>query len=251
MKASNFINKNGLVDVEKYSAYMAGLRKRLLWRFIAELIFGASVFIVLVFFFIASAPSCAQEVPQSAAAYKRTLIRSAHGHWGLDAPVSLFAAQIHQESGWRIDARSPAGAEGLAQFMPATSEWFSTLHPRDLTTAQPYNPAWAMRALVLYNQYLYRRVDARDICQRWAFTLSAYNGGLGWVNRDKALAQASGVDPLIWFDATEDYNAGRGNAAFAENRHYPKAIIYRHQPLYVAAGWGTSVCGVGGNSAHF
>lgn len=193
----------------------------------------------------------ASELPRDALTHKRTLVRTAGYSWGIDAPVALFAGQIHQESGWRIDARSPAGAEGLAQFMPSTSEWFATLHPRDLTTAQPYNPAWAMRALVLYNQYLYRRIEARDNCQRWAFTLSAYNGGLGWVNRDKAFAQASGVDPLIWFDATEHYNAGRSKAAFVENRHYPKAIIYRHQPLYAAAGWGTSVCGVGGNSAHF
>lgn len=183
-------------------------------------------------------------VPQQANAHKRTLIRTAHAHAGLDAPVSLFAAQIHQESGWRIDARSPAGAEGLAQFMPATSEWFASRNPRDLTTSQPYNPAWAMRALVLYNQHLFKQIQASSPCQQWAFTLSSYNGGLGWLNRDKALASASGADPLAWFDSTELYNAGRSKAAFAENRHYPKAIIYRHQPLYVAAGWGAGVCHV-------
>lgn len=191
---------------------------------------------------ISSRNCVAAEIPKQANAHKRTLIRTAHSHWGLDAPVSLFAAQIHQESGWRIDARSPAGAEGLAQFMPATSEWFALRNPRDLTTAQPYNPAWAMRALVLYNQHLFKQIQASSPCQQWAFTLSGYNGGLGWLNRDKALAAASGADSLAWFDSTELYNAGRSKAAFAENRHYPKAIIYRHQPLYVAAGWGAGVC---------
>jgi len=197
----------------------------------------------------------AEEIPREAFAHKRTLIRTAHSHWGLGAPVALFAAQIHQESGWRIDARSPVGAEGLAQFMPVTSEWFATLHPNDLTTAQPYNPAWAMRALVLYDQYLFKRIQASSLCQQWGFTLSAYNGGLGWVNRDKALASASGADSLSWYEATEHYNAGRSKAAFAENRHYPKAIIYQHQPHYAAAGWGAAVCitqhKIGGHSAHF
>lgn len=213
-------------------------------RFSVALFLNAAAWLlVLVLLGVGLFIPCAHAaVPQQANAHKRTLIRTAHSHWGLDAPVSLFAAQIHQESGWRIDARSPAGAEGLAQFMPATSEWFALRNPRDLTTAQPYNPAWAMRALVLYNQHLFKQIQASSPCQQWAFTLSGYNGGLVWVNRDKALASASGADPLAWFDSTELYNAGRSKAAFAENRHYPKAIIYRHQPLYVAAGWGAGVC---------
>ena len=35
-------------------------------------------------------------------------------------PVSVVAAQLAQESGWNPDATSPAGAQGIAQFMPAT-----------------------------------------------------------------------------------------------------------------------------------
>lgn len=233
-------------DIEKKVA--AEQRKEFTRAFL-KVVLLALIGLLLVLITKCSQVSAA--VPQQANAYKRTLIRTSYSHWGLDAPVSLFAAQIHQESGWRIDARSPAGAEGLAQFMPATSEWFALRNPRDLTTAQPYNPAWAMRALVMYNQHLFKQIQASSPCQQWAFTLSSYNGGLGWLNRDKALASASGADSLAWFDSTELYNAGRSKAAFAENRHYPKAIIYRHQPLYVAAGWGAAVCGAGGNSAHF
>lgn len=192
-------------------------------------------------------PVLAHAISDAAIVHKRTLTRTARVHAGLDAPVSLYAAQIHQESGWRIDARSPAGAEGLAQFMPATSEWFALRNPRDLTTAQPFNPAWAMRALVLYDQHLFKQIQASSPCEKWAFTLSAYNGGIGWVNRDKQLALASGANPLVWFGETEHVNAGRSKAAFAENRHYPQAIIYHHQPLYVAAGWGA---GQGGGVCH-
>ncbi|WP_163769991.1 transglycosylase SLT domain-containing protein, partial [Proteus mirabilis] len=75
------------------------------------------------------------------------VIRNARLEWGLSAPVADFAAQLHQESGWRPDAISPAGAQGLAQFMPATADWISQLIPM-LSSREPFNPAWAIRALV-------------------------------------------------------------------------------------------------------
>lgn len=204
------------------------------------LAFCIAVFMLVVGFFILSLPAHAA-VPEAAKAHQRTLTRTAYAHWGLDAPVATFAGQIHQESSWNIDARSPVGAEGLAQFMPATSEWFSRINPRDLTTAQPYNPAWAMRAMVLYNQWLYRRITAADACNRMAFTLSAYNGGLGWVQRDQAAAAAAGANPHFYSDVAA-FNAGRSTANLQENRHYVTAILHRHQPLYERAGWGKGVC---------
>jgi len=60
--------------------------------------------------------------PQAALQYRSLLIRTAHADWGLDAPVAVFAAQVHQESAWRPDAVSHVGAQGLAQFMPAASQ---------------------------------------------------------------------------------------------------------------------------------
>lgn len=64
-------------------------------------------------------------IPTAAEQYRRTLVRSAHAEWGLSAPIATFAAQVHQESRWRADARSPVGAQGLAQFMPGTAEWIA------------------------------------------------------------------------------------------------------------------------------
>ena len=198
------------------------------------------LFIVFVFSVLGAACS-ATELPAEARQYQRTLTRTAHAYWGLDAPVATFAAQIHQESHWRVDARSPVGAEGLAQFMPATSEWFASINPRDLTVAQPYNPAWAMRAQVMYNAWLYKRITAADGCNRLAFTLSAYNGGLGWVKRDQALASASGADGLV-YTSVEPFNAGRSPASITENRHYVSVILKRWQPIYAKAGWGPGAC---------
>jgi soluble lytic murein transglycosylase-like protein len=92
--------------------------------------------------------------PIAALAYRDELIRTAHAVWGINAPVAVFGAQIHQESGWRHDAVSPVGALGLAQFMPATAKWIAQIDPA-LVEGQPYNPGWAMRAMVVYDQNLY------------------------------------------------------------------------------------------------
>jgi len=198
---------------------------------------------LLIFAVSGCAPAYADEIPQAAKSYQRTLIRTTHAFWGLDAPVATFAAQIHQESHWRADARSPVGAEGLAQFMPATSDWFAELYPSHLGERQPYNPGWAMRAMVLYDKWLHARIQAASPCEKWAMVLSAYNGGLGWVYRDKRLASSKGLDSLVWFDSVERVNAGRSTANWNENRGYPRKILLRWEPLYERAAWGNGVCG--------
>lgn len=197
---------------------------------------------VLLLVLTQCAPASAEAIPNAAKQHRALLIRSAHMVWGLDAPVATFAAQVHQESLWKITARSPAGAEGIAQFMPTTTEWIAAAFPKHLSAPDPFNPGWALRALVQYDLYLYKQNQASTRCDHWAMILSAYNGGQGWVNRDRKLALAKGADPLAWFNSIEYFNAGRSAANFKENRHYPRAILSRWEPLYVDAGWGNGVC---------
>ncbi|SDK31384.1 transglycosylase SLT domain-containing protein [Billgrantia gudaonensis] len=174
-------------------------------------------------------------IPATAQHYQRELTRVVQQEWGLDGRVALHAAQIHQESAWRPGVDSPVGAQGLSQFMPSTSAWIAELYP-DLGRAAPYSPGWAMRAQARYNRFHWRRIDAADPCQRWAMTLSAYNGGLGWVNRDRRLARAAGDDPRVWFGSVERYTA-RASWAQRENRHYVRHILLELTPRYDRAGW--------------
>lgn len=190
-------------------------------------------------------PAYSEEIPRTAEQYRRILVRAAHANWGLDAPIATLAAQVHQESRWNAQATSPVGAQGLAQFMPSTAEWMARLYPKALGENQPYNPGWALRALVTYDRWLADRVQAHSPCDKWAFTLSAYNGGLGWVQKDARLASASGADKLAWFDSVERHNAGRSAANFRENRAYPRQILLKWEPLYSSAGWGLGVCSGG------
>lgn len=188
-----------------------------------------------------STPALAEPIPAQADRYQRDLTRAAHYTYGLTAPISTLAAMIHQESRWRHDALSPVGAQGLAQFMPATANWMPEIYPQ-LQTAQPFDPRWSIRAMVLYTEWLHQRVQAADNCQSWAFVLSAYNGGIGWVYRDQRLAEEHGYPKDQWFYAVELHNAGRSPANFRENRHYPRVILLEWSQLYHQNGWGPAAC---------
>lgn len=200
-----------------------------------------AVFILMVAFgfAVSLSPANAAEPPAAAKPYRAEVIRTARAVWGMDAPVADFAGQFQQESGWNPAARSPVGAQGMAQFMPSTADWISQQFPA-LREREPFNPSWAIRALVQYDQWLWQRVAAADGCQRMAFTLSAYNGGLGWVNRDKKLATQRGLDAGVWFDAVATVNAGRSAANWRENRGYPQRILYQNAPRYLS--WGGANC---------
>jgi hypothetical protein len=185
----------------------------------------------------------AQELrlPRDALRYKADFIRNVRVVWGMSAPVAVLAAQIEQESSWNAEARSPFAA-GLAQFTPGTASWLSGIHSRELGPAQPFNPAWAMRALAQYDQDLYRSQSGQTACDRWGFALSAYNGGQAWVQRDRAAAKRGGAKDNIYWGSVELYNAGRAPQYFKENRDYPRSILLKRQPAYFD--WGGSIqCG--------
>lgn len=183
-------------------------------------------------------------IPRAALQYRGQLIREARAVWGMEAPVVIFAAQIHTESNWRNDVTSFAGAQGLAQFMPSTAAWLPSVAPETGTPA-PFNPAWSLRACVTYDKWLYDRLRpmraaSLAVCERMAFTLSGYNGGIGWVGKDRALAARTGRNPDRWFGNVEDVNAGRNKSAIKENRRYV-TLIFQRQSAYTAAGWGPGV----------
>jgi len=180
-------------------------------------------------------------VPLEAHRYQRDLIREARFTWGMAAPIAAFAAQVHQESGWRPGARSRYAA-GLAQFTPDTAQWIAGLDP-ELAANQPLDPRWALRALVRYDRRLWERVTGADGCERMAKTLAAYNGGPGHITREERAAHAAGADPARWFGHVERHCL-RARWACAENRAYPRRILTGLQPLYLSWGPGVDCNGI-------
>lgn len=188
----------------------------------------------------------AQTVPTRAYQHKATVIREARQVWGPEANVALFAAQFHQESAWNNDAVSQVGARGMGQFMPATAREVHQRYP-ELRQLEMYSTLWSIRALYLYDRQLYDAIKPMagakiHDCSRYAMMLSAYNGGGGWLNRDRSLTQRNGKNPDRWWDHVELYTE-RANWARKENRDYPIRIMLRHTPAYLAAGYpGVNVC---------
>ena len=176
-------------------------------------------------------PCAHAQVPHESARYKLTLLREAHSQWGLGAPVPAFAAQVHQESGWRPDAVSRVGARGLAQFMPATARWWCERTRVAQSDCLPHNPAWALRALVGYDKFLFDRAPVRmsDFDRLW-LALRGYNGGEGhW----QAEARSTGLrEPTLADIDRACGTARRAPVHCKENLHYPRRILLELQPRY-------------------
>lgn len=179
----------------------------------------------------------ATDIPSAADAWRMPLTAFAESEWGRDAPVSTFAAQIHQESAWKPNARSPVGALGLTQFMPTTASWISKLYPSELGDNDPSNPLWSLRALVKYDRWIQQRVRGRGWCDQIAAVLASYNQGIAWTYRAQ---KQFGTDQ--WLLGAELVNPGQSAAAFKESRAYPRRILGQLEPRYVVAGWGKGAC---------
>lgn len=187
-------------------------------------------------------------LPAKSYQYRAIVIKEARMYWGANANVALFAAQFHQESAWNNDARSWVGAKGLGQFMPATAIEVNQRYA-DLRMYPIYSPMWSIKALFLYDLQLYRAIKPMvkktlHPCSHYAMMLSAYNGGGGWLNRDRKLTLAAGKNPDIWWGNVELYSK-RAPQFIKENRDYPIRIMLRILPMYMAAGYpGENVCQV-------
>ena len=85
-----------------------------------------------------------------------------------DVPVKLVRAVIQVESAYNERARSPKGAMGLMQLMPATA--------RQYAVADPYDPAANIEAGIKHLKSLLQRLPV-------ALALAAYNAGEAAVQR--------------------------------------------------------------------
>src|ERR1051325_2834345 len=175
------------------------------------------------------------DIPPAAYTYQQMLHEEVERMWGPDKPpdvIGVSAGTIHQESAWNCLAQSPF-AKGLAQFTDPTWADMIKRDPSIAELGDVWNPHAAIRAMVTYHHSLWSQFSAVRLAdERWAFVLSSYNGGLGWVHRDQKLcAQYPGVDPNLWFGNVE-LHSERSPEAMKENRAYPRAILKRWLPLY-------------------
>ena len=100
-------------------------------------------------------------------------------------PQLVWIAEV--ESSFDRTARSPAGAAGLFQLMPATARRFGL---RTWPFDQRYRPEESARAAAQYLAFLHRRF------QDWPLALAAYNAGEGTVQKALDRQQARSFDAI-------------------------------------------------------
>ncbi|MEY2341449.1 transglycosylase SLT domain-containing protein [Acidithiobacillus sp. IBUN Pt1247-S3] len=83
--------------------------------------------------------------------------------------ASMILAVAAQESGFDPDAVSPAGAQGMMQFMPATWARYGVL--ADGKLGSPFDPRQAMLAGAMYLRHLALEFHS------WKLALAGYNAG--------------------------------------------------------------------------
>lgn len=136
--------------------------------------------------------------------------------------------QIEQESGCDAGITAFDGGMGLGQFMPSTAEW---IHEKEDALKEfplnPYDPKWAIRALILYDRWCYDNT----LCKGWYYAFRAYNGGLGILNREIRLAQSCDKETVKSFCSRKIIKLKNGKTLNMcdVNISYPERIFQKSE----------------------
>ncbi|MGE5802627.1 MAG: transglycosylase SLT domain-containing protein [Gemmatimonadota bacterium] len=131
-----------------------------------------------------------------------TLFRKYSDRYKMD--FLLMAAQGYQESGLNQAARSPVGAIGVMQIMPATG---TILNVGDITQLEPNIHAGVKHMRSLMNTFFEN--EPMDDLNKGLFTFAAYNAGGGRVRQLRQEAEQRGLNPNIWFGNVEQIASER------------------------------------------
>ena len=140
----------------------------------------------------------------------------------------LLASFAFQESGFDQNARSPVGAIGVMQVMPATAA-DRAVGIADIEDLENNIHAGTKYLSVLRGHYF--SDSDMEATERMLFTMAGYNAGPNRINRLRRVAEARGLDPNVWFNNVELVVAaqvGREPVTYVGN-------IYRYYIAYKRA----------------
>jgi membrane-bound lytic murein transglycosylase MltF len=110
----------------------------------------------------------------------------------------LMAAQGYQESRLDQTVKSPVGAVGVMQLMPATGKDMKT---GDISQAEPNIHAGVKYMRFMIDQY-YKNEPMTEL-DKMLFTFASYNAGPGRMNTLRKETQKRGLNPNVWFGNVE------------------------------------------------
>jgi membrane-bound lytic murein transglycosylase MltF len=138
----------------------------------------------------------------------------------------LLVAQGYQESGLDQSVRSPVGAIGVMQVMPATAN-DRNVKIANIHLVEPNIQAGAKYMRFLVDQYFDE--PGIDNLNRHLLAFASYNGGPNRIARLRREAAARGLDPNKWFNNVELLAAeqiGRETVQYVSNI-YKYYVAYR------------------------
>jgi membrane-bound lytic murein transglycosylase MltF len=110
----------------------------------------------------------------------------------------LMIAQGYQESQLQQHRKSPVGAIGVMQIMPATGQ---SLKVGDIHQLEPNIHAGVKYIRFMIDQYFER--EPMTELNRTLFAFAAYNAGPSRIQRLRAEAARRGLDPNVWINNVE------------------------------------------------
>lgn len=141
-----------------------------------------------------------------------------------DVDWLLMAAQGYQESQLNQNVRSPVGAVGVMQVMPATGK---DLNVGNIAQTEPN-----IHAGIKYMRFMidrYYEKEPMTKLDKALFAFASYNAGPARIRQLRAEAARRGLDPNVWFGNVEHVAAekiGRETVTYVSNI-YKYYIAYR------------------------
>jgi membrane-bound lytic murein transglycosylase MltF len=135
-----------------------------------------------------------------------------------------MAAQGYQESRLSQDAKSPVGAIGVMQLMPATGK---EQNVGDVTQLEPNIHAGVKYMRFVRNQFFEK--EPMDDLNKGLFTFASYNAGPGRIRQLRREAEKRGLNPNVWFGNVEQIASeriGRETVTYVSNI-YKYYVAYR------------------------
>jgi hypothetical protein len=193
-----------------------------------------------------------QDIPVNAELYLPTLNTQLNTYWPALNTRYILGGQIEQETCvsltskkcWSSRAELKTDREyGFGLGMITKTDKFDTFQDakkldKSLSSwkwEDRFDASYQLKTLVLMDKKLYDQLPKTIFGEynRLAFTLSAYNGGMGSVLNDRRLCQGiKGCEPNAWFDQVEKQSfkqktklKGYGKSFFDINREYVRNIM--------------------------
>ena len=122
--------------------------------------------------------------------YKKIFQSAAKKH---NIPWVLLAAQSYQESHWNPKAKSHTGVRGIMMLTQTTAKQLGVTNRLDAKS----NIYGGAKYLEKLSKRFNEKIQGKS---RWAFTLAAYNVGMGHIHDAQVLARKLNKNPYLWSD---------------------------------------------------